>query len=139
MTTKKSSRKRTTGGTEKRPAKRKKIVSLAEYEADRTATGTSAPRAGEVGAGAKKSAKAGQAAKERKASALSAAAQVLAEADGPLSAGEIVKRMLEKGLWQTKGRTPAATLYSALLRRIRRDGAASGFRKVGRGLFELVK
>jgi len=27
-----------------------------------------------------------------------------------LSVGEIVKRMLEKGLWQTKGRTPQVTL-----------------------------
>ena len=47
--------------------------------------------------------------------------------------------MLERGLWQTKGRTPQATLYSALLRRIRKDGANSRFRKVERGRFELVR
>ena len=126
MTTKKGNGKQT-GSTEKRRAKRKK------------AGGPSAPRAADVGAGSKKSAKAGQPAKERKPSALSAAAQILAEADGPLSTGEMVKRMLDKGLWQTKGRTPQATLYSALLRRIQKDGANARFRKVERGRFELVK
>ena len=124
MVTKKDSRKQTSSG-KRRPAKRKK-------------TGPPhAPRTVDVGAGAKKSAKPGQPAKERKGSALSAAAQVLAEADGPLSVGEIVKRMLEKGLWQTKGRTPQATLYSALLRRIRKDGANARFRKVERSKFAL--
>jgi hypothetical protein len=47
--------------------------------------------------------------------------------------------MLEKGLWQTKGRTPQATLYAALLRRIQKDGGNARFRKVERGRFELVK
>ena len=138
MATKKSSRKQTSSA-EKRLAKRKKIVSLAQYEANTKAGEPAAPPAADVGAGAKKSAKAGQTAKERKTSALSAAAQVLAEADEPLSVGEIVKRMLERGLWQTKGRTPQATLYSALLRRIQKDGANARFRKVERGRFELVK
>ena len=126
MTTKKGSRKQTRS-TENRPAKRKKT------------DGPSAPTAADVGARSKKSAKAGQPAKERKPSALSAAAQVLTEANGPLGAGEIVKRMLEKGLWQTKGRTPHATLYSALVRHIRKDGTNARFRKVERGRFELVK
>jgi hypothetical protein len=126
MTSKKSSRKQT-GGTASRPAKRKK------------AGGPAAPTAADVSAGAKKSAKADKTAKDHRPSALSAAAQVLADAGEPLSAGEIVKRMLENGLWQTKGRTPQATLYSALLRRIRKDGANSRFRKVDCGRFELVK
>ena len=126
MVTKKDSRKQTSS-SKRRPAERKK-------------TGAPrSPRTVDVGASAKKPAKAGQPAKEHKLSALGAAAQVLAEADGPLSAGEIVKRMLERGLWRTKGKTPQATLYSALLRRIRRDGEASPFRKVERGRFELVK
>ena len=64
MTTKKSSRKRTTGGTEKRPAKRKASTSLAEYEADRKAGGPVTPPAADVGAGAKKSARAGQRAED---------------------------------------------------------------------------
>ena len=124
MVTKRDSRKQTSSG-KRRPAKQEK-------------TGPPpAPRTVDVGAGAKKSAKADRPAKARTLSALSAAAQVLAEADGPLSAGEIVKRMLEKGLWQTKGKTPRATLYSALLRRIRKDGANARFRKVERGKFAL--
>ena len=113
--------------SQKRRAKRKQT------------TRPSAPRAADVGAGAKKSAKAGKPPRERKASALSAAAQVLAEADGPLSTGEMVKRMLEKGLWQTKGRTPAATVYAAILRECQKKGSESRFRKVERGKFGLVK
>jgi hypothetical protein len=124
MATNRSSKKQT-NSSRSRPAKQKK------------AGAPPAPRTVDVGAGAKKSAKADRPAKERKLSALSGAAQILAEADGPLSAGEIVKRMLEMGLWQTKGKTPQATLYSALLRRIRKDGATARFRKVERGKFAL--
>jgi len=68
MTTKKISKKQI-NSTEKRPAKRRKIVSLAEYEADRTASGTAAPPAADVGPGSKKSVKAGKSAKERKPAA----------------------------------------------------------------------
>lgn len=127
MKTKKSSKKQKAGSTEKRPVKRKKGAEPV------------APPAADVGAGAKKSAKAEQTPKGRRPSALDAAAHVLADATEPLSAGEIVRRMLGKGLWQTKGRTPQATLYSALLRRIQKDGANARFRKVERGRFELVK
>ena len=35
----------------------------------------------------------------------------------------------------TKGKTPAATLYAALTREATTKGAASRFRKVGRGQF----
>ena len=49
MTTKKSSKKQTSKSTEQRPAKRKKIVSLAEYEADSKGKEKSTPG----GAGAK--------------------------------------------------------------------------------------
>jgi hypothetical protein len=146
--TKKSSKKQASSSTaEKRPAKRKKIVSLAEYEAD----AKGAAQAGDVGPGLTKSdkltnaqAKAPKRAKgkgggaPRGPSGLDAAAQVLGEAGEPLSAGEMVKRMLEKGLWKTSGRTRASTIYSALLRHIQKNGAGSRFRKVARGRFELV-
>ena len=52
MATKKSSKKQTSS-TEKRPARRKKIMSLAEYEADRKTCEPSAPTTAPVGAGAK--------------------------------------------------------------------------------------
>ncbi|HOF17388.1 MAG TPA: winged helix-turn-helix domain-containing protein [Phycisphaerae bacterium] len=76
---------------------------------------------------------------QRKASGLDAAAQVLAEAGGPLNTKEMVERMLSQGLWQTGGKTPAATIYSAILREISVKGDASRFRKVERGKFERVR
>jgi len=45
-------------------------------------------------------------------SGLDAAAKVLAEAGEPMGAKEIVEEMLAKGYWQTKGRTPSATIYT---------------------------
>jgi len=72
-------------------------------------------------------------------SGLDAAAQVLADARQPLSTKELVERMLAKGLWQTGGKTPAATIYSAIIREIANKGDAARFRKVDRGKFELVK
>lgn len=73
-----------------------------------------------------------------KLSALDAAAAVLAEADGPMGSKELVDRMLADGLWQTGGKTPANTLYAAILREIGKKGDASRFRKVGRGRFALT-
>ena len=80
--------------------------------------------------------------KQKKLSGLDAAAKVLAEADpgAPgMSASEIVGQMLAKGLWQTKGKTPAATVYAAIIREIAKKGDKARFRKAGRGKFELAK
>jgi hypothetical protein len=65
------------------------------------------------------------------------AVAVLAETGKPMNTADMVRRMMEKGLWQTKGLTPQATLYSALLRHIQKNGTNSRFRKVERGMFEL--
>jgi len=71
-----------------------------------------------------------------KLSALDAAAQVLAEADQPLNCQELIATMAAQGYWTSpKGRTPASTLYSALLREINRKGGQSRFRKTERGKF----
>jgi len=44
--------------------------------------------------------------------------------------------MAAQGYWTSpKGRTPASTLYSALLREINRKGGQSRFRKTERGQF----
>ena len=77
--------------------------------------------------------------KDGKMSGLDAAAQVLAEAGEPLDAKTMVERMLEKRLWETKGRTPHATIYSGLLRHIQKNGDASRFRKAERGKFAIAK
>ena len=68
-------------------------------------------------------------------SGLDAAARVLGEASEPLRCAEIVRRMLEQGLWSTTGRTPAATINAAIIREIATKGDQSRFRKTGRGLF----
>jgi len=77
--------------------------------------------------------------KERKPSGLDAAAQVLAKAGEPMNCGDMVKTMLETGLWKTGGKTPAATIYAAIIREIAVKGSESRFRKTERGKFELVK
>ena len=76
---------------------------------------------------------------ERKPSGLDAAAKVLAEASEPLNTAEMVKRMLAKGLWKTSGKTPAATIYAAIIREIATKGKDARFRKTARGKFELAK
>ena len=83
---------------------------------------------------------AGQAdAKASKPSGLDAAAQVLADAGEPLNAKEIVALMLGRKLWSTSGKTPAATIYAAMIREIQTKGDDARFRKVGRGKFALAK
>jgi len=76
---------------------------------------------------------------ERKPSGLDAAVTVLAEAKRPMTTGEMVARMLEVGLWKTKGKTPAATIYAAIIREIAVKGKDARFRKTERGKFELAK
>ncbi|HEY7159187.1 MAG TPA: HTH domain-containing protein [Gemmataceae bacterium] len=76
--------------------------------------------------------------KEKKLSALDAAAKVLAEAGQPLSCQEMITAMAAKGYWTSPGgKTPAATLYSAILREIVTKGEASRFIKTERGKFAL--
>ncbi len=82
-----------------------------------------------------KAQRAPKAEKPARMSGLDAAADVLAHAAQPLSCGEIVERLLSGGLWTTKGKTPAATIYSAIIREIAVKGTASRFRKVERGRF----
>ncbi len=77
--------------------------------------------------------------KDGKMSGLDAAAQVLAEAGEPLDTKTMVERMLEKGLWATSGKTPAATIYAAIIREIAKKGDASRFVKTDRGKFTVAK
>jgi hypothetical protein len=72
----------------------------------------------------------------KKLSALGAAALVLREAGQPLSCPELIAQMAAKGYWSSpKGRTPAATLYAAIAREVKRKGAASRFVQTGPGRF----
>jgi hypothetical protein len=88
--------------------------------------------------------------KERKPSGLDAAIRVLREEGKPMNIADVVKVALEKGYWKTGGKTPAATVYAAIIREIAAKGADSRFRraevktskdgqtKAQRGYFELT-
>ena len=76
-------------------------------------------------------------AKEKKASGLDAAFQVLSHTGEPMRCGDMVEKMINTGLWQTNGKTPAATIYSAILREITTKGEKSRFKKTDRGLFTI--
>ena len=83
-----------------------------------------------------KKAKAPKEAKEKKLSAIDAAAQVLAASKEPMNAKEMIEAMAAKGLWTSPGgKTPHATLYSAILREIDAKGNESRFKKTERGKF----
>jgi hypothetical protein len=78
--------------------------------------------------------------KAKKTSALDAAFRVLEEAGQPMTCPEMIDAMTAKGYWSSpKGLTPAATLYSAILREINAKGKESRFVKTDRGKFGLAK
>ena len=71
-----------------------------------------------------------------KLSALDAAAKVLAEAGEPLNTKQMVEAMAAKKLWTSPGgKTPHATLCSAILREINTKGNDARFKKTERGKF----
>jgi hypothetical protein len=74
--------------------------------------------------------------KAKKPSALDAALRVLEEAGQPMNCQEMIAAMTAKGYWTSPGgKTPAATLYSAILRELQNKGDASRFVKAERGKF----
>ena len=71
----------------------------------------------------------------KKLSSVTAAIKVLTESTEPLNAKEIIDAMVAKGYWTSPGgKTPHATLYSAILRDLAK-GDASRFVKSERGRF----
>jgi hypothetical protein len=73
---------------------------------------------------------------EKKVSALDAAVKVLAEEGRPMSCKEMIETMAAKGYWTSPGgKTPEATLYSAILRELATKGDKARFTKVDRGRF----
>jgi hypothetical protein len=76
--------------------------------------------------------------KPKRVSGLDAAAMVLEATGEPMNAKEIVETALAKNLWKSPGgKTPHATLYSAIIREIAAKGSDSRFRKMERGKFAL--
>jgi hypothetical protein len=73
---------------------------------------------------------------EKKLSALNAAARVLAESKQPMTTRELIDAMATKGYWSSPGgKTPHATLYSAMLREMAAKGKEARFAKTERGKF----
>jgi len=121
--------------TRKKSRSKKKAVGKASPTA--AVAKTKAPTSTVEGRAKKaKAKKAGGEPKPKRVSALDAAAQVLAKADKPMRAQELIAAMAEQGLWKSPGgKTPHATLYAAMMREERDKGAASRFKKVDRGQF----
>ncbi len=79
------------------------------------------------------------AAKAKKTSALDGAAKVLGANGKPMNCKEMIDAMATKGYWSSpKGKTPHATLYSAILREIGTKGKEARFKKTERGKFALA-
>ena len=74
--------------------------------------------------------------REKKVSAIDAAAQVLSTSKEPMNAKEMIEAMAAKKLWTSPGgATPHATLYSAIIREIAAKGKEARFVKTERGNF----
>ncbi len=74
----------------------------------------------------------------KKLSQVDAAIQVLAKAGEPMNCKAMVEAMTKQGLWASPGgATPDATLYSSILRDLRK-GKDARFKKTDRGHFTLA-
>lgn len=73
----------------------------------------------------------------KKLSGLDVACQLLAAKAEPMTCKELVDQMLSQGLWTTGGKTPAATINSAIQREIATKNDQSRFIKTERGKFTL--
>ena len=74
--------------------------------------------------------------REKRMSALDAAARVLATSDQPMRCTELIAEMQKRSLWTSPGgKTPESTLHAAITREIATKGDAARFKKVDRGVF----
>lgn len=77
--------------------------------------------------------------KSRGASLLDLASAAMVENGGQMKCGEIIECVKATGKWSCEGKTPAATLHSALMREIKTKGEQSRFEKFCRGHFQARK
>lgn len=56
----------------------------------------------------------------------------------PLNCAAIVQRACRKGYWRSDGKTPAATIYAAMLGKTQKKGDEARFRKAERDRFEFA-
>ena len=128
MTTKKTTRK----ATANKPAAPKKASTKGATKG-RTAKATKAtPPASKT----KPDTKPAEQPATKRLSALDAATKVLGESKEPLNAKQMIEAMAAKNYWSSPGgKTPHATLYSAILREINTKGKDARFKKTERGKF----
>ena len=89
---------------------------------------------------APKTAKEKKPAAEKKMSAIDAAAKLLGETGEPMNCKAIIEGIAAKGYWTSPGgKTPHATLYSAIIREISVKGQEARFTKTERGQFAATK
>ena len=134
MATKKTSTKRTTKATGAKTTASKPKA---------TANKPKAPAKKPATTSATKTAPAKQTAKKvpanKKLSMLDAAVKILSESDEPMTTKALIEQMAAKGYWSSpNGKTPAQTLYAAILRETQKKGAEARFVKADRGLFKLA-
>ena len=116
-------------------AGRKAAQAEAQTEAGAAAAGDAAGSDGAPEAKPRKRRTKGEP-KPKRMSGLDAAAKVLEEAGQPMTAKEMVEAAESKGYWKSPGgKTPHATLYSAIIREMKIKAAESRFRKTERGKF----
>lgn len=73
-------------------------------------------------------------------SQLDAAIKVLSESKEPMTTKQMIEAMASKGYWSSPGgKTPWATLYSAITREIKNKGKEARFAKVNKGQFTVKK
>jgi len=117
------------------PAKKKRGKAKATE-----ATTTDAPATEKKAKGRKAKAKPATESGDQKLSAIDAAAKVLTESTEPLNAKQMIEAMAAKGYWTSPGgKTPHATLYSAILREITAKGNEARFKKTERGHFAITR
>ena len=76
----------------------------------------------------------------KKLGVLSAAHQVLTASSTPMTSQEMIEAMAAQKLWSSpNGKTPAQTLYAAIIREIQHKGSEARFIKTERGKFEARK
>lgn len=80
---------------------------------------------------------AGEGTRRLKLTVLQAAEEILRSAGRPLSYGELTRKMLDDGRWQTKSDKPQIIVGSSLATNIKKDPEKSRFRFVKRGVVEL--
>jgi len=116
-----------------------KAKAASSKKASKAAQVTPAPEAvATIEQATTKGAKKARAAKPKRVSALDAAAQVLQAEGKPMQCQAMIEAMAAKGLWSSpNGKTPAATLYAAILREIGKKAGQARFKKVDRGQFEF--